>query len=166
SIFLEIAGHDKDRIAHTDFHHAVGAAGGADALGRLEQFRLNNLQMGQLLGAAFVAPQDARIGQVTDDAADGGVVPHLPCSGPVALPVQVSSDPLCAIALVDVLFKNSPYHSGLALIDHQIVKLMFALVEAPAFDQIIAIRGKPALEAARLDELTQSGPGADGSLFA
>ena len=37
---------------------------------------------------------------------------------------------------------------------------------APAFDQIIAIRGEPALEAARLDELTQSGPGADGSLFA
>src|SRR5574344_139561 len=28
-IFLEIAGHDKDGIAHADFRHAVGAAGGA-----------------------------------------------------------------------------------------------------------------------------------------
>src|SRR5699024_290620 len=137
-----------------------------DALGHLEQLRLNDLQMGQFLGAALAAPQDACIGQIADDASDGGVVPHLPCSGPVALPVQVSSDPLCAVALVDVLFKNSSYHGGLALIDHQIVKLMFALVEAPAFDQIIAIRGEPALEAARLDELTQGGLGTDGSLFA
>ena len=29
SVFLEIAGHDKDGIAHADFRHAVGAAGGA-----------------------------------------------------------------------------------------------------------------------------------------
>ena len=28
-VFLEIAGHDKDGIAHADFRHAVGAAGGA-----------------------------------------------------------------------------------------------------------------------------------------
>src|SRR5699024_8746742 len=148
------------------FLRGAAGAGGADALGRLEQFRLNNLQMGQFLRAALAATQDARIGQVTDDAADGGVVPHLPCSGPVALPVQVSSDPLCAVALVDVLLKNSSYHGGLALINHQIVKLMFALVEAPAFDQIITIWSKPALEAARLDELPQSGLGGDGSLFA
>ena len=28
-VFLEIAGHDKDGIAHANFRHAVGAAGGA-----------------------------------------------------------------------------------------------------------------------------------------
>src|SRR5699024_12803999 len=29
SVFLEIAVHDKDGIAHADFRHTVGAAGGA-----------------------------------------------------------------------------------------------------------------------------------------
>ena len=144
---------------------AVGA-GGADALGRLEQLRFNNLQMGQFLRAAFAAPQDARIGQVADNAADGGMVPHLSYSGPVALPVQVSSDPLCAVALVDVLLKDGPNYGGFRFIDNQFVELMLALVEAPAFDQIIAIWGESALEAARLDELPLSGHGTDGSFFA
>src|SRR5699024_4375573 len=148
------------------FLHGAASTGGADALGCLEQLRFNDLQMGQLLGAALAAPQDARIGQVTDDAADGGVVPHLPCSGPVALPVQVSSDPLRAVALVDVLLKDGPHYGGFRFSDNQFVELMLALVEAPAFDQIIAIRGKPALEAACLNELPQGGLGTDGSLFA
>ena len=93
-------------------------------------------------------------------------MPHLPCSGPVALPVQVSSDPLRAVALVDVLLKDGPNYGGFRFIDNQFVELMLALVEAPAFDQIIAIRGKPALEAACLNELPQGGLGTDGSLFA
>ena len=67
------------------FLYIAASTGGADALGRLEQLRLNDLQMGQLLRAALAAPQNACIGQVADNASDGGVVPHLPCSGSVAL---------------------------------------------------------------------------------
>ena len=38
---------------------------------------------------------------------------------------------------------------------------MFALVHAAAFDQIISIRGKPSLESALLNQLSESGFGAD-----
>ena len=48
------------------------------------------------------APQNAGAGQVAD-APDGGVVPVLLCSGPVAQTVQVSGNLPCAKALVDVL---------------------------------------------------------------
>ena len=53
-------------------------------LGLLKQFRLDDLQVGQHRGAAFPAAEYAGIGQVTEDAPDGGVVPHLAASGPVA----------------------------------------------------------------------------------
>ena len=52
-------------------------------LGRLKQFRLDDLQVGQHRGAAFSTAEYAGIGQVTEDAPDGGVVPHLAAPGPV-----------------------------------------------------------------------------------
>ena len=57
---------------------------GTNPLGRLKQFRLNDLQVGQHRGAAFSAAEYAGIGQVTEDTPDGGMVPHLAAPGPVA----------------------------------------------------------------------------------
>ena len=62
---------------------AVGP-GSADVLGGFKQLRRNDLQMGQLLGTAFSAPQNARICQIADNTSDAGVVPHLAAPGPVA----------------------------------------------------------------------------------
>ena len=64
-----------------------------------------DLQVGQLLGAAFPTPQDARISEITDNATDTGVVPHLTRSCPVALFVQVGGNPLSAEALMHILVK-------------------------------------------------------------
>ena len=122
--------------------------------------------MGQLLGTAFSAPQNARIGQITDNTTDAGVVPHLARSGPVALFVQVGSNPLSAETLMYILVKDDTHHSGLGFVDDQIIKLMLALVEAPAFHKVIAVWSKAAFEAATLNELAQCGFGADRSLFA
>ena len=38
-----------------------------------------------------------------------------------------------------ILVKNDPYHGGLGFIDYQIIELMLALVEAPAFYKVIAV---------------------------
>lgn len=57
---------------------------GTNPLSCLKQFRLDDLQVGQHRGAAFSAAEYAGIGQVTEDAPDGGVVPHLAAPSPVA----------------------------------------------------------------------------------
>lgn len=57
---------------------------GANPLGRLKQFRFNDLQVGQHRGAAFPVAEYAGIGQVTEDAPNGGVVPHLGAPSPIA----------------------------------------------------------------------------------
>ena len=131
---------------------AVGP-GSTDMLGRFKQLRRNDLQVGQLLGATFPTPQDARISEITDNATDTGVVPHLTRSCPVALFVQVGGNPLSAEALMHILVKNDPHHGGLGFVDHQIIELMLALVEAPAFHKVIAVWSKAAFEAAALNKL-------------
>ena len=65
-----------------------------------------------------------------------------------------------------ILVKNDPHHGGLSFVDYQIVELMLALVEAPAFYKVIAVWSKATFEAAALNELAQCGFGADRSLFA
>ena len=118
------------------------------------------------MGTAFPAPQNTRIGEITDNTSDAGVVPHLARSGPVALFVQVGSNPLSAEALMHILVKDDPHHSSLGFVDDQIIKLMLALVEAPAFHKVIAVWSKAAFETAALNELAQCGFGTDRSLFA
>ncbi len=146
----------------------LGAVGPVctDMLGRFKELRRNNLQVGQRLGSAFPAPQNARIGEIADNATDAGVVPHLTRSCPVALFVQVGGNPLSAEALMHILVKNDSHHGGLGFIDYQIVELMLALVEAPAFYKVITVWSKAAFEAAALNELAQCGFGTDRSLFA
>ena len=146
----------------------LGAVGPVctDVLGRFKELRRNNLQVGQRLGAAFPAPQNARIGEIADNATDAGVVPHLTRSCTVALLVQVGGNPLSAEALMHILVEDDPNHGGLGFIDYQIIELMLALVEAPAFYKVIAVWSKAAFEAAALDELAQCGLGTDRGLFA
>ena len=117
--------------------------------------------MREYLRTAFSAPQDAGVGQVAND----GVVPVLARSGPVAQAVQISGDPLCAKALVDVLLKNDTHDSGLGFIDRQIEQLVLALVQLAALYEVIAIRGNAALETAAFYQLAQGGPGTDRGLF-
>ena len=131
---------------------AVGP-GSTDMLGSFKQLRRNDLQVGQLLGAAFSAPQNTRIGEIADNATDTGVVPHLTRSCPVALFVQVGGDPLSAEALMHILVKDDPHHGGLGFVDYQIVELMLALVEAPTFYKVISVWSKAAFEASSLNEL-------------
>ena len=128
-----------------------------DVLGRFKELRLNNLQVGQRLGAAFPAPQNARIGEIADNATDAGVVPHFTRSCPVSLFVQVGGNPLGAETLMYILVKDDTHHSSLGFVDDQIIKLMLALVEAPTFHKVIAVWSKAAFEAATLNELAQCG---------
>ena len=58
--------------------------GGTDALGGVKHLLGDQLQVREYLGTAFPAPQNAGVGQVADDTPDGGVMPVLPRSGPVA----------------------------------------------------------------------------------
>lgn len=76
-------------------------------LGGVKHLLGDELQVRKDLRTAFPAPQDAGIGQITDDAPDGGVMPVLPRPGPVAQAVQVGGDTLCAKALVDVFLKEA-----------------------------------------------------------
>ena len=65
-----------------------------------------------------------------------------------------------------IFVKDDTHHSSLGLVDDQIIKLMLALVEAPAFHKVIAVWSKAAFKAATLNELAQCGFGTDKSLFA
>src|SRR5699024_10758940 len=105
-----------------DMAFLLGAVGprSADVLGSFKQLRRNDLQMGQLLGTAFSAPQYARIAQITDYTSDAGLVPHLTRAGPVPLFVQVGANPLSAETLMYILVKDDTHHIRLGFIDHQI----------------------------------------------
>ena len=105
------------------------------------------------LGTALTAAQNAGISQVADDAPDRGVVPILTRPGPVAQPVQVGGDPMCAEALVDVLLEDDTHDSGLGLIHHQFVQLVLPLVHPSILHKIIAIGSHTALKTAVLDQL-------------
>ena len=96
------------------------------------------------MGSAFPASQNARIGEIADNATDAGVVPHFTRSCPVSLFVQVGGNPLSTEALMHILVKNDPHHGGLGFVDYQIVELMLALVETPAFHKVIAVWSKAA----------------------
>ena len=130
-------------------------------LGGLEQFRGNDLQMGLYRGTAFTAPQYAGIGEIANDTADTGVVPLLARPGPVALIVQVGGDPLGPVALMHVFVKDNPHQVGLGLVDGQIVDLVLALVDPPAFYKVVAIGGVAAFVVALLHHLPQARPSAD-----
>ena len=132
----------------------------------LEQFRRDDLQVRQHLGAAVTAAKYASIGEVANDPPDAGVMPHLTRSCTVAELVQIGGDPLGTEALMHILVKDDPHNSGLGLVDNQLVNLVLALVVAPASYKVIAIGSKAAFEAAVLDELTEGGFCADRSLFA
>ena len=135
-------------------------------LGSLEQLRRDDLQVGQHLGAAVTAAKYASIGEVANDPPDAGVMPHLTRSCPVAELVQIGGNSLGTKALMHILVKDDPHHSGLIFTDNQLVDLVLALVVAPASYKVIAIGSKATFEAAVLDELAQSGFCTDGSLFA
>lgn len=53
-----------------------------------------------------------------------------------------------------VFVKDNTDNGGLGLVYHQIIKFVFALVEAPALYEIISIRSVAALEETILDELS------------
>ena len=116
-------------------------------------------------GTAFAASQNAGIGEIADDTPDTGVVPLLARPGPIALVVQVAGDPLGPVALTHVLVKDNPYHGGLGLVDGQIKDFMLALVDPPAFYEVVAVGGVAALVVPVLHHLAQARPGADGGLF-
>ena len=55
---------------------------------------------------------------------------------------------MSAEALMHILVKNDPHHGGLGFVDYQIVELVLALVETPAFHKVIAVWSKAAFETA------------------
>ena len=122
--------------------------------------------MGQHLGTAFSAPQDAGIGEIANNPPDGGVVPHLAAPGPIAQLIQIGCNPLGSIALMHILVKNDTDNSSLGLVDGQFIKLMLLLVEPSALYKVVPIRGHAALKAAVLDDLAEGGFCADRGLFA
>lgn len=117
--------------------------------------------MGQRLGAAFAAAKHPSICQIANDTPDAGVVPLLARPGPVALIVQVGGDPLGPVALMHVFVKDNPHQVGLGLVDGQIVDLVLALVDPPAFYKVVAIGGVAAFVVALLHHLPQARPSAD-----
>ena len=114
---------------------------GPDPLGLPEQFRGNDLKLGQHFGAAFPAPKHPDIGKVFDDGPDGGMMPGL--SGPrlITQVVQIGSDPLCAVALMGVFVIDQPDNGGFAFIDRKLKQLMLSLVQPATFGKVIAIGG-------------------------
>ena len=77
---------------------------------------------------------------------DAGVVPHLTRPCPIPELIQIGGDPLGSVALMHILVKDNPHHSGLGLVDNQLINLMLSLVEAATFYEIVAVGSKPALE--------------------
>ena len=112
------------------------------------------------------AAEYAGIGEVADDTPDAGVVPHLTRPCPIPELIQIGGDPLGSVALMHILVKDNPHHSGLGLVDNQLINLMLSLVEAATFYEIVAVGSKPAFETAVLDKLAEGGFCADRSLFA
>ena len=64
---------------------------------------------------------------------------------------------MSAETLMHIFVKDSPYHSGLGLVDSQFKNFVLAFIEAPALYKVIPIRSKTALETAILDKLAESG---------
>ena len=77
---------------------------------------------------ALTAAENTRVGQITDDASDAGVMPGFPCSGTITLVVQESCNALSAKSFINILIKNDSYDLGFGFIDCQIIKLVLPLI--------------------------------------
>ena len=95
----------------------------------LEQFRRDDLQVRQHLGAAATAAKYASIGEVANDPPDAGVMPHLTRSCPVAELVQIGGDPLGTETLMHILIEDDPHNSSLSLVDNQLVNLVLVCLQ-------------------------------------
>lgn len=127
------------------FFRCVGRAIFSDTLCSFKLFLRDDLEFRHQFGSGISAAENAHIGQVADHSSQAARMPALSRAGAVSSIVQIGGDPLGSEALMHILVKDNPHHSGLGLVDNQLINLMLALVEAATFYEIVAVGSKDRL---------------------